>query len=113
MLCWQNLAKKVAEQAEFLRQTREDLQLTADQALQLEKMAALEKSSREQLEKVMLLEARIEALEQDNFALKDKASKLEEKVKTAAKEKKGIFFFLPCSPSGFLQSSRFTWFDRA
>ena len=91
MLCWQNLAKKVAEQAEFLRQTGEDLRLSADQSLQLEKMAALEKSSREQLEKVMLLEARVEALEQDNFALKDKASKLEERVKIATKEKKGIF----------------------
>ena len=55
MLCWQNLAKQDAEQAEFLRRTREDLQLTADQALQLDKMAALEKSSREQSEKVMLL----------------------------------------------------------
>ena len=78
MLCWQNLAKKVAEQAEFLRRTGEDLQLTADQALQLDKMAALEKSSREQSEKVRLLEARVEALEQDNSALKDKASKLQE-----------------------------------
>ena len=107
MLCWQNLAKKVAELAEFLRRTGEDLQLTADQALQLEKMAALEKSSREQSEKVRLLEARVEALEQDNSALKDKASMLEEKVKTAAKEKKGIFFFLLCSSSGFLQSSHF------
>ena len=68
--------------------------MTADQAVQLEKMAALEKSSREQSEKVRLLEARVEALEQDNSALKDKASKLEGNVKTAAKEKKGIFFFL-------------------
>ena len=48
--------------------------MTADQALQLEKMAALEKSSQEQSEKVKLLEARVEALEQDNSALKDKAS---------------------------------------
>ena len=63
MLCWQNLAKQVTEQAEFLRRTREDLQLTADQALQLEKMAALEKSSREQSEKVRLMVALIEALE--------------------------------------------------
>ena len=85
MLCWQNLAKQVAEQAEFLQWTGEDLQLTADQALQLEKMAALEKSSREQSEKVRLLEARVEALEQDNSALKDKASKLQERVKAAAK----------------------------
>ena len=81
--------------------------MTADQAVQLEKVAALEKSSREQSEKVRLLEARVKALEQDNFALKNKASKLEERVKTAAKEKKGIFFFLLCSSSGFLQSSRF------
>jgi len=51
MLCWQNLTKQVVEQADFLRRTGEDLQLTADQALQLEKMAALEKSSREQSEK--------------------------------------------------------------
>ena len=57
-----NLAKQVVEQAEFLWLNGEDLQLTADQALQLEKMAALEKSSREQSEKVRLLEAHIEAL---------------------------------------------------
>ena len=57
MLCWQGLARQVAEQAEFLRRTGEDLQLTADQMLQLERMAALEKSSREQSEKVKLLEA--------------------------------------------------------
>ena len=66
----------------------------ADQALQLEKMSALEKSSREQSEKVKLLESRVDALEQDNSALKDKASKLQEKVKAAAKEKKGILFHL-------------------
>ena len=48
----------------------------ADQALQLEKMAALEKSSREQSEMVKLLEARVNTLVQDNSALKDKASKL-------------------------------------
>ena len=52
MLCWQNLAKKVAEQAEFLRRTGEDLQLMADQAMQLEKTTALEKSSRGQSENV-------------------------------------------------------------
>ena len=94
MLCWQCLAKQVAERAELLWRTGEGLQLTADQTLQLEKMAALEKSSREQSEKVKLLEARVESLEQDNFALKDKASKLQEKAKTAAKEKKGILFLL-------------------
>ena len=49
-------------------------------------MAALEKSSRDQSEKVKLLEALVETLEQDNSALKDKASKLQEKVKAAAKE---------------------------
>ena len=87
--------------------------MTADQVLQLEKMAALEKSSREQSEKVGLLEACVEALEQDNTALKDKASKLEEKVKTAAKEKKGIFFFLLCLSSSFLVFSFFPCFDRA
>ena len=54
--------------------------MTADQALQLEKVAALEKSSQERSEKVRLLEARVETLEQDNSALKDKASKLQEKV---------------------------------
>ena len=68
--------------------------MTVDQSLQLEKMAALEKSSREQSEKVKLLEARVETLEQDNSALKDKASKLQEKFKAAAKEKKGILFLL-------------------
>ena len=87
LFCWLNLAKQVIEQAEFLRRTGESLQLTADQTQQLEKMAALEKSSREQSEKVKLLKARVEALEQDNSALKDKASKLQEKVKAAAKEK--------------------------
>ena len=94
LLYWQGLAKQVAEQAEFLRRTGEDLQLTADQTLQLERMAALEKSSREQSKKVNLLEARVETLEQDNSALKDKASKLQEKAKAAAKEKKGILFLL-------------------
>ena len=61
--CWQDLAKQVVEQAEFLRRTGEDLRLLADQSLQLEKMAALEKSSREQSKKVKLLEARVETLE--------------------------------------------------
>ena len=60
----------------------------ADQALQLEKVATLQRSSREQSEKVKLLEARVEALEQDNFALKDKASKLQEKVKVLPKRRK-------------------------
>ena len=46
-------------------------------------MAALEKSSREQSEKVRHLEARIETLEQDNSALKDKACKLQEKAEAA------------------------------
>ena len=68
--------------------------MTADQVLQLEKMAALERSSQEQSEKVRLLEARVEALEHDNSALQDKASKLQEKAKALAKEKKGIFFLL-------------------
>ena len=63
MFCLQNLARQVTEQAEFLRRTVEDLRLSADQSLQLEKMAALEKSSREQSENVKLLEARVEALE--------------------------------------------------
>ena len=59
-------------------------------------MASLEKSSQEQSEKVRLLEAQVEALEQDNSALKDKAFKLQEKAKAAAKEKKGILFLLCC-----------------
>ena len=92
--CWQDLAKQVAEQAEFLRRIGEDLRLSADQSLQLEKMAALEKSAREQSEKVKVLEARVETLERDNSALKDKASKLQEKVKAAAKDKRGILFLL-------------------
>ena len=75
--------------------------------LQLEKMAALEKSSREQSEKVKLLEAWVETLEQDNSALKDKASKLQEKAKTTAKEKKGILFLLLCPSSSFLLFSCF------
>ena len=54
-------------------------------------MAALEKSSREQSEKVKLLESRVDALEQDNSALKDKASKLQEKVKAAAKGEERYF----------------------
>ena len=113
MLCWQNLTKQVVEQADFLRRTGEDLQLTADQALQLEKMAALEKSSREQSEKVKLLEARVETLEQDNSALKDRASKLQEKVMAAAKEKKGILFLIMCPSSSFLLCSCFACFGRA
>ena len=48
---------------------------------------------------VKLLEARVETLEQGNSALKDKASKLQEKVKAAAKEKKGILVLL-LYPSG-------------
>jgi len=113
MICWQDLAKQVAEQAEFFRRDGEDIQLTADQSLQLEKMAALERSSREQSEKVKLLEAWVETLEQDNSALKEKASKLQEKVKAAAKEKKGIFFFLLYPSSGCLLFSCFPSFDRA
>jgi cell division protein FtsB len=57
-------------------------------------MAVLEKSTREQSEKVKLLEARVETLEQDNSALKDNASKLQEKVTAVAKEKRGILFLL-------------------
>jgi len=76
-------------------------------------MAALGKSIREQLEKVKLLEARVETLEQDNSALKEKASKLQEKVKATAKEKKGIFFFLLCPSSSFLLFSCFPCFYRA
>ena len=87
--------------------------MTADQAQHLEKMAALEKSSREQSEKVRLLEARVETLEQDNSALKDKATKLQEKAKAAAKEKKGILFLLLCPSSSFLLFSCFSCFDRA
>jgi len=60
-------------------------------------MAALERSSREQSKKVRLLEGQVETLEQDNSALKEKASKLQEKVKAVAKENKGIFFFFSVS----------------
>ena len=88
------MAKQVTEQAKYLRRTREGLQLSADQAQQLQKMAALEKSSQERLEKINLLEARVEALEKDNSALTDKVSKLQEKAKATAKEKKGILFLL-------------------
>ena len=87
--------------------------MTTDQALQLEKMAALEKFSWEQSEKVKLLEAWVETLEQDNSALKDKASKLQEKAKTTAKEKKGILFLLLCPSSSFLLFSCFPCSDRA
>ena len=90
------MAKQVTEQDEFFRRAGEGLQLSADQARQLEKMAALERSSQEQSRKVSVLEARVETLEQDNSALKDKASKLQEKVKDAAKEKKYILFLLWC-----------------
>ena len=100
MFYWQILAKQVAEQAEFLRRAGEGLQLSADQARQLEKMAALERSSQEQSQKVSVLEARVETLEQDNSALKDKASKLQEKVKAAAKENKSILFLLWCLSFG-------------
>ena len=55
----------------------------------------------------------MEALEQDNSALKDKASKLQEKVKAAAKEKKGILFLLLSPSSSFLLFSCFPCFDRA
>ena len=87
--------------------------MSADQSLQLEKMAVLEKSSREQSEKVKLLEARVETLEQDNSALKKKASKLQEKARTAAKEKKGILFLLLRRASSFLFCSYFAFFGRA
>ena len=110
---WQSLANEVVEQAKFLRRTGEDIQLTADQSLRLERMAALERSFREQSEKVKLLEARVDTLEQDNSSLKEKASNLKEKVKAAAKEKKGIFFFLLCPSSSFLLFSCFSCFGRA
>ena len=76
-------------------------------------MVALEMSSREQSEKVRLLEVRVETLEHDNSALKDKASKLQEKAKAATKEKKGILFLLLCPSSSFLLFSCFPCFDRA
>ena len=40
-------------------------------------------------------------MEQDNSALKDKASKLQEKAKAAAKEKEGSLFLLLCPSSSF------------
>ena len=85
----------------------------ADQLLQLEKMAVLERSSQEQSEKVKLLETQVETWELDNSALKENSSKLQEKVKASAKEKKGIFFFLLCPSSSFLLFSCFPCFDRA
>ena len=87
--------------------------MTTDQARWLEEMATLEKSSREQSVKVRLLEARVETLEQDNSAMKDKASKLQEKAKAAAKEKKGILFLLLCPSSSFLLFSYFPFFHSA
>ena len=94
------MAKQVTEQDEFFRRAGEGLQLSADQVRQLEKMVALEQSSQEQSQKVSLLEARVETLEQDNFAMKDKVSKLQKKVKAAAKEKKCILFLLWCLSFG-------------
>jgi len=70
-------------------------------------------SSRDQSEKVRLLGARVETLEKDNSALKDKASKLQEKAKAAAKDKKGIIFLLLCPSSSFLLCSYFPCFGRA
>ena len=70
-------------------------------------------SSRAQSEKVRLLEARVETLEHDNSALKDKASKLQEKAKAAAKEKKCILFLLLRPSSSFLLCSNFSCFDRS
>ena len=67
----------------------------------------------EQLEKVKLLEAQVEALEQDNSAQKDKASKLQGKAKAAAKKKKGILFVLLCPSSSFLLFSCFPCFGKA
>ena len=87
--------------------------MTIDQSLQLERMAALEKSSREQSEKVKLLEARVETLEQDNSALKDKASKLQKKVKAATKEKKIFSSFFCLLRVVFFLFSCFPFFDRA
>ena len=84
------MAKQITEQDEFLRRVGEGLQLSADQARQHEKVAALERSFQEQSQKVSLLEVRVKALEHDNSAPKDKASKLQEKVKAAGKEKKCI-----------------------
>ena len=76
-------------------------------------MAALERFSREQSEKVRLLEARVEALEQDNSALKDKASKLQKKVKAATKEKKIFSSFFCLLRVVFFLFSCFPFFDRA
>jgi len=56
----------------------------------LQKITALEKSSEQRLERINLLEARVETLEQDNSALQERAYMLQEKTKTLAKEMKGI-----------------------
>ena len=87
--------------------------MIGDQSQQLEKMAALEKSSQEQSEKVRLLEAWVEALEQNNSVLKDKASKLQEKAKAATKENLRCLFLLLRPSSSFLLCSYFSCFDRA
>jgi hypothetical protein len=76
-------------------------------------MATLEMSSREQSEKVRLLGAWVETLEQDNSALKDKASKLQEKAKAAAKENLRCLFLLLRPLSSFLLCLYFSCFDRA
>ena len=47
----------------------------------MQKIAILEKSSQERLKKINLLEARVDTLEQDNFALQERASKVQEKAK--------------------------------
>ena len=75
-------------------------------------MADLERSSREQLEKINLLEVWVETLEQDNSALKDKASKLQEKARAAVKEMKDILFLLLCPSSSFLLCSYFPCFAK-
>ena len=75
-------------------------------------MATLEMSSRDQSEKVRLLGARVETLEKDNSALKDKASKLQEKAKATAKENLRCLFLLLRPSSSFLLCSYFSCFDR-
>jgi len=72
----------------------QDSTASFDQEQQLQKIAALEKASLERLDKINLLQARVDALEQDNSVLQEKSHKLQKKTKALAKEKKGNHFSL-------------------
>jgi len=57
----------------------------------LQRIIALEKSSQEHLNKINLLQARVDTLEEDKALLEGTAHKLQEKTKPLTKEKKGSF----------------------